>query len=153
MNNNPQLKDLTPEERMAIRIKEAREYAARYHLEEYLDKPGDMSHMMLKMYELMSKIQRIANWSKNLSQTESHIDATIKKYGNGKFVLYFHKRGAHDQAARDAFYRSVDLYTILDHSKFMEEMRQRGIPEEAALEYLEDYYIDDECYGTDRPER
>ena len=77
-------------------------------------------------------------------------NVTLKRYPQGKYRIYAKGDPAYKQAAEHCLKLCVEVYPKIDPDKFIELMREKGVPERAIREYLESCEISDDTYSLDQ---
>lgn len=75
----------------------------------------------------------------------------LRRYAAGKVFAFTQGDARHVAAATRALQRSVVLEAKVDAARFVAMMQAEGVPEHAALAFLERIRLDDEAYLRDVP--
>ena len=111
---------------------ETQEYAQRYKLEKFLDKPHELNQWILRMINLLNKMQFAEQHHKYKDENvgKELIGCYVGKYAQGKFDVCFSGNGKYDEQAKRAFSGAVDVYAILNHEEFLKSMRHQQVPDD-----------------------
>ncbi len=127
---------------------ETASYFARKHgLEQYLDRPGELNEMILRLLVLQETMQ--GESARKRKDDQASI-VSVRRPVGGKFVVACRGDGVYRYAVETALRAATAPVPVFQRGRFADTLRKMGVPEERIEEYCGSVTISDDTLCLDQ---
>jgi len=124
-------------------------FAQKHGLDQYLEDPGALNDMILKLLILQESMQADAARKARTQETDRQ-EISVRRSAGGKFVASCSGQRTYAYAVATALQGSTALVPLFQRGRFLSLLRRMGVPEDRIAEYCATIALHDDTVCIDQ---